>query len=255
MIKNRGLVLPVAVLVAIGAAQTSQAEPAWGGNCLSCHDQWERGSLVVISEDRLADPDESATGAPDRGTLQVFRATPGQLKTLYAEVVGLDAIDTYAVELTRLRHPGVENGGILSYQADCNWAEWGEQAKYYTDPFISFQWGSGPTIFVFYIEVAAHTPVDYYDLVFALAGKHGSDSDLFYDEQHFYLRVHAPGDLNDDGAVNMNDYVLYAECMAGPGASEAPAGCEASDFRAADIDEDGDVDLDDFGDFAVSFVS
>ena len=40
---------------------TVMAEPAWGGNCLACHDQLQPGTLLVFGEDTLADPNESVT--------------------------------------------------------------------------------------------------------------------------------------------------------------------------------------------------
>lgn len=250
---KRATYLPVVALLAVGLTRAAWAEPAWGRSCLACHDQWRHGALLVINEDGLADPDESATSAPDRGELKMFRAAPGELKTLYAEVTGLDEVDTYAVELRRLRHPGVEGDGELVYQPDCNWAEWGTNAKFYTDPFISYKWGPGPTVFVFYIDVDPDTPIDYYDLVFAVAGKHGSDAELFYDEQHFYLRVAPAGDSNDDGVVDLDDFVILAQCLAGPGEADPPVGCDPYQFRASDLDDDGDVDLADFAAFAVNF--
>jgi hypothetical protein len=49
-----------------------------------------------------------------------------------------------------------------------------------------------------------------------------------------------PADLDDDGAVDLADYALWAGCIEGPEAAPA-AGCDL-----ADLDGDGDVDLADF---------
>lgn len=55
-----------------------------------------------------------------------------------------------------------------------------------------------------------------------------------------------PADLNNDGAVDMIDYSLLANCTSGAGVTDPPADCDADVFAAADLDNDGDVDLDDY---------
>ena len=128
--------LAVVFLLAWGLVQPASAEPAWGGNCLRCHGVLLANTIFVVGEDTMADPDESATGAPDRGILQVFQAPNGGTRTLEALVVGLEAGDTYAVELKRLRFPGVEGGGELRYTGECEWPEWGESANSSTEPYL-----------------------------------------------------------------------------------------------------------------------
>ena len=59
-----------------------------------------------------------------------------------------------------------------------------------------------------------------------------------------------PGDFNEDGLVGLVDFVFFARCFRGP-ISPPPAnppGCEN-----ADLDMDGDVDLDDFDIFIGHF--
>jgi hypothetical protein len=241
--------LPVVLLIAHGSAGTALAAPAWGSNCLSCHDQWQPGTLEVFGEDTTADPDESATGAPDRGILKVFQVVPGKTATFQADVAGLDTGDTYAVELTRLRFPGVENGGELTYTGDCDWAEWDEPGDHYSDPAIAHRWGAGPTTFAFDLAVEPNTPYDYYDLVFAVAGKRADGSGLFYAEEHFYLQaVTKPGDLDEDGDVDLADFAAWIPCLTGPDVVPSP-GCEA-----ADLDGDNDVDSADFAAFQEAFT-
>ncbi|HNQ22952.1 MAG TPA: S8 family serine peptidase [Phycisphaerae bacterium] len=57
-----------------------------------------------------------------------------------------------------------------------------------------------------------------------------------------------PGDLDGDGDVDVNDFVLFADCLSGPGVAY-PEGCADADF-----DEDGDVDLVDVAAFQAAFT-
>jgi len=65
------------------------------------------------------------------------------------------------------------------------------------------------------------------------------------------------GDVNFDSMVDLDDYVVFAECLAGPGATPDPLAPVTLDdcLGAFDLDDDGDVDLHDFADFAVLFGS
>ncbi|MGD8451542.1 MAG: PQQ-binding-like beta-propeller repeat protein [Phycisphaerae bacterium] len=54
------------------------------------------------------------------------------------------------------------------------------------------------------------------------------------------------GDMDGDGDVDADDFVLWAPCMAGPEVTTPPPGCEPAAFQRADLDSDGDVDLRDF---------
>ena len=252
---NRVTVLSVVLLVGMFCSvRPSFAEPAWGGNCLACHGDWQGGLVGVWDEDTTADPDESGTGAPDRGTLKVFRAYRGETRDLTSEVLGLNSADTFAVEMTRFHFSGVEHGAPLAHSPDCAWPEWGEPAGYYTQPYIRYVWDSDPTEFAYAIDIEADAPLDYYDLVVAVAGKSAADGALFYSEEHFYLQVVIAGDLDDDGDVQLDDYATFQGCLNGPEVTEPPPGCEAEDFANADFDRDGDVDLGDFATFADNFT-
>ncbi|UCG33359.1 MAG: hypothetical protein JSU68_01765, partial [Phycisphaerales bacterium] len=48
-------------------------------------------------------------------------------------------------------------------------------------------------------------------------------------------------DLDLDGRVTLNDFSTFANCFAGAGGLR-PSGCSTDDFRASDLDADGDVD-------------
>jgi len=213
----RPLVIVVLIVCWLGAAAPSRAEPAFGANCLSCHSQLQTNKIVVFNEDATADPDESGTGAPDRGVLPVFQAMRGQVKPLEVRVQGLSVDDTYAVQLSRFRFPGVEEGGALYYTGDCDWPEWGENVPYYTDEIVYSSWETGPVEMAFDIYVETDAVPDYYDLMFAAAGIFASDDGLFYARQHFYLQVLPTrvGDFDDDGDVDGDDLDLFVPVLLG----------------------------------------
>ncbi len=62
------------------------------------------------------------------------------------------------------------------------------------------------------------------------------------------LCLAVPADLDEDGDVDTDDFNIFAGCMAGPN-NAYPAGC---DF--ADLDTNGDVDLRDFALFQMEFT-
>jgi len=204
-----------AVALHLGTAPPAGAAPPWGGACLSCHGEWADGAIGIVGSDGLADPDESATGAPDRGSLSVFRVRAGEVTTLFAEVALLGAGDRYAVELSRLRHPGVVGGSLLDFGEDCDWAYWGEPGRYYTDPTMGYGWGAGPTLFHYELIVPADAPSDHYDLVLAVAGKRAADGALFAAEQHFYLEVIGDGIFAD--GFEGGDMTAWSEAVAEKG--------------------------------------
>ena len=65
-----------------------------------------------------------------------------------------------------------------------------------------------------------------------------------------YVEIIYPGgDINKDRIVDLDDYGLFASCMAGPDQTAVPPACDPAHFTASDFDEDGDVDMSDFSDF------
>ncbi len=56
------------------------------------------------------------------------------------------------------------------------------------------------------------------------------------------------GDLDDDGDVDLRDFVFFADCLRGPNVA-FPPGCQGSD-----LDGDGDVDLHDLSEFYALFT-
>jgi hypothetical protein len=66
----------------------------------------------------------------------------------------------------------------------------------------------------------------------------------------------AIGDIDRDGDIDLVDYSIFAECMAGAQVAFAPPGqCSSSHFRQCDLDKDVDVDLGDYAGFQTEFPS
>lgn len=55
------------------------------------------------------------------------------------------------------------------------------------------------------------------------------------------------GDIDGDGAVNLDDHAIFVLCMAGPEVPTPPRGCSQAHFDLADVHTDNDVDLQDYG--------
>ena len=64
----------------------------------------------------------------------------------------------------------------------------------------------------------------------------------------------APGDINDDGSVDLDDFSLFFACLAGPDNPTPPKTCDpVENFASSDLEGDNDVDLFDFGIFVTLF--
>ncbi len=68
----------------------------------------------------------------------------------------------------------------------------------------------------------------------------------------FLAQVPDPGDLDDDGDVDIYDFAAFNDCVAGPDNPEPP--CDPAQFILADLDADGDVDFADFHWFIIAFT-
>ena len=229
---------PSRLLAVLLAAPASSAAPAWGSNCLSCHDVLQPGMLAVFGEDTVADPDETNTGAPDRGPLRVFQTAPNQVTILSADIAGLAPQDTYAVTLTRLRFPrrGKQRNAGLHRRLRVGGMGRRRQLLLRSGHRPPVGGGAG-SLLILKSASKLGAAGDYYDMVLAVAGKFGANGTLFYAEEHFYLQVQvSPGDFNNDGTVNAADLAFLLGDW-GP----CP-GC------AADLDGDGVVGT---GDLAI----
>ncbi len=64
-----------------------------------------------------------------------------------------------------------------------------------------------------------------------------------------------PGDIDEDGDLDLDDHSIFVRCMAGPAIDRPPADCTPDEFARADLDDDSHVDLADFGAFQAAFQS
>jgi hypothetical protein len=60
----------------------------------------------------------------------------------------------------------------------------------------------------------------------------------------FRIEAHTTGDFDDDGDVDLEDFGYFQTCLTGPGIAQNEERC-----KAARLDVDEDVDGDDFGIF------
>jgi hypothetical protein len=63
------------------------------------------------------------------------------------------------------------------------------------------------------------------------------------------VRAGTPGDFNDDGDVDMDDFARFMGCFTGPGGGPIEPECEAGDFNT-----DGDLDCDDWDLFKLAWT-
>jgi hypothetical protein len=69
------------------------------------------------------------------------------------------------------------------------------------------------------------------------------------------LNLHlGPGDFDNDGDVDLGDFLVFVECLAGPEVGTPPGSCTPEHFNMSDMDRDVDVDLDDFAIFQDAFI-
>jgi hypothetical protein len=192
----RIVTLPLVLCVTVGlvlatAANVAHATPNRGDSCMNCHSNEEEGRMEVSGTEELLDLETQLDGN-QRGPLKTFTVTPGD--TVSLEMTVLDGSLHYAVQLKRL-----ETGGQKYSQdnkldwTDANgpenvWQEWGAPT-YYTKGAgeagtSGIPWDGTQMTYVFNMTLDAATPIDVYDLEFAVA-----TGGFAYQDEHFYLNV------------------------------------------------------------------
>ncbi len=66
--------------------------------------------------------------------------------------------------------------------------------------------------------------------------------------------VPAAEDLDQDFDVDLDDYAVFVGCLAGPDQSDSLGGCTEAQMEAVDLDNDNDVDLGNLGVFQAAFT-
>ncbi|MHC4720024.1 MAG: Ser-Thr-rich GPI-anchored membrane family protein [Planctomycetota bacterium] len=186
---KRTVMLVAAVVLGLAMTSVVQGRPDYGISCASCHSSIVTGKMEVTGEDTVVDLGTQLNGQRN-GPLKTYLVNPGETVTLSANV--LDGSSKYAVQLSRLSKGGQENATAnrMNWSRDGSiggvWNKYGTTANPY---FTTNAIGNGATgVRSFGLAVGASTPADTYDLIFAMAGTGGG---LWYQEEHFYVRVAA----------------------------------------------------------------
>jgi len=228
-IRNTEFVLMGLLLLGGLRADLARATPPQAAlennNCAACHQRTLSNRLRVAEEDFLLD-----IGARP---LKTYLTAPGEVVTLSATI--LTGSNRFAVQLKNLDADAVGKDPnhllVWSEVVDPNnpWTRHeGENEPYFTkdngkDGGIPNS--ETPITYHFDLQLDPYTPLDLYELVFAVAGQ-SSILGKWYQEERFYIKVDCPyelaGDLNGDCQVDNLDFALMAEnwmvnCIHDPG--------------------------------------
>jgi len=211
----------VAVLPFLGT-QEVQAFPAdaigTGTSCRTCHGTVGGGrnpvpGLMDVTGVRVVNLGTQLSGAI-RGPVATFDAVAGTNVTISMDVVSLANLTEnpiYSLQLKRLEFTGQKNSltNVFGW-SDANppgsgWVKYQSNSPPHK-PYFTKDLASGETgNFTFDLGLSTNTPVDFYDLEFAIAGVDGPSGarTLFYSDEHFYVAVVSPT-LFTDGAVTFS---------------------------------------------------
>lgn len=195
-----------------------------GNSCSVCHGpspgqgRTVPGLLAISGTSLLTDLGTQLDGRV-RGPLKTFEALPGTTVTLSVDVLpaaDLSGPARYSLQLKRLEKSGqqLSTNNFLGWtDANAAGSGWtkrdnpnvpeGVTDPYYTKDLEVNQTGT----FTFKLGLNPETPVDVYDLEFAIAGV--DEAGLLYYDRHFYLAVIAPK-LLTDGAVTWSEALSAA---------------------------------------------
>ncbi len=175
------------------------ALPGFGESCSSCHGTNVGGTnpdkMAVTNFDDVLDLGTQLDGKT-RGPLSTFTASPGDTVSLQMTVT--DGSQHYAVQLKRLYKPGQQNSlsNFLTspMYGTTSVPPWTSNG---VDPVNGPQWftqgpiqdGLSNVVYSFDLVLDPNTPIDVYDLEFAIAGGSGFTPGSWYEDEHFYLNV------------------------------------------------------------------
>jgi hypothetical protein len=216
------LALATALLLVLSLPLTKvvQARPSYaagrGNDCSACHNVTVTGRMEVRGEDSLLDLGTQLDGQR-RGPLKTFRAFPGQALTLAVRV--LDGSNRFAVQIKDFEK--------AAQRSDANhrlvWSPVNGPANVWTrhevtnPPYFTkdnganggFMESVAPITYTFEVQVEPNTPLDVYELVFAVPGRRNGQG--VYQEERFYIEVISPFDLNSDGIVDCADICMVVD--------------------------------------------
>ncbi|MCP4592465.1 MAG: hypothetical protein GY842_17160, partial [bacterium] len=170
----------------------------------------------------------TATGLTFTGAVEVDQPTPSICDSQIA-------CDEYVSSIVSLHEASDGTLYVLGFSAP----EFGENADLYTivdEMFTTATLASIPAGASWSTSLVGVTSVSADRII---------GSDLALPISAVYLGA-VPGDFDGDGDVDLDDYAMFAGCMAGTGVFDPPAGCDLADFSSADLDDDSDVDCDDW---------
>ena len=188
----------LACLLVVAFGNVAQAWPGSGESCSQCHGTNVGGTnpnkMEVTDFDTTLDLGTQLDGNV-RGELSTYNAQPGDTVTLQMTVT--DNSERYGIQLKRLYKSGQEVS-LVNFLTDPMYSTtsappWNNHGS---DPVNGPQWFSqGPidggvgSVYNFDLVLDVNTPLDVYDLEFAIAGGPAYTSGSWYQDEHFYVNV------------------------------------------------------------------
>lgn len=205
-------------VIGIALIGTVQGRPSYAttrnNNCNSCHTTKVTGRMEATGGDSLTNLGIQLDGSV-RGPLKTYKTSPGQVVTLSVRV--LDGKDMFAVQIKDFEKPARRSSStnqLIWSPANDSDNVWTRQ-EVSNPPYFTKDNGNNaglsgsisPITYTFDLLIEIDTPPDVYELVFAVPGRK-SGLGLVYQEEHFYIEVLSPFDLNRDGIVDGADITL-----------------------------------------------
>jgi hypothetical protein len=208
-------VILIVNVIGIVLAGTVQGRPSYAStrnnNCNACHTREVTGRMEVTGEDSLTNLGTQLDGNV-HGPLKTYKVAPDQVVTLSVRVI--DGSDRFAVQIKNFEKPARRNdsSNLLIWSPVNNAGNIWTLQEVSNPPYFTKDNGNNngisgsvsPITYTFDLLIEFDTPVDVYELVFAVPGR-TSGLGMVYQEEHFYIEVVSPFDLNRDGIVDGAD--------------------------------------------------